>query len=111
MSYLDTRDLQDRLEELDCALDDPDGLDSDEQAEHAELTSLAQEISEWHNGETMIPEDEFVDYAQELARDIGQIPEDMGWPMRHIDWDEAADALKQDYTEVTYQGTTYLVRA
>jgi hypothetical protein len=113
MSYLDTRDLQGRLEELDCALDDPDGLDSDEQAEHAELTSLSQEISEWHHGETMIPEDEFAEYAEELAKETSVIPEEAfnRWPYTCIDWDDAADQLKQDYTEVKYQGTTYLVRA
>ena len=120
MSYLDTRELQERLDELEAALDvdaEPGALDdldltrADALEERDELQALADEISDWQYGETLIPEDEFKAYAQELAEEIGTLPKDIGWPLYHIDWDAAADALAQDYTEVSYQGTTYLVRA
>jgi hypothetical protein len=135
MTYIDTRDLakladeirdalemleggltldgerdESALEALDCSTGIPE---DDEQIARdllAELESLAEEITEWDDGATLIPEDEFEDYARELAEDIGAIDRDAGWPLMHIDWEAAADALKQDYAEVTYQGTTYLVR-
>lgn len=32
------------------------------------------------------------------------------WPLRHIDWDAAAEELKQDYTSVEFDGVTYWIR-
>jgi hypothetical protein len=113
MNTLDTRDLQDRLEELECALDDPDGLDEQEQAELEELTSLSEEISEWQDGATMIPEGDFKEYAMELATDTGAMTEEAfsQWSFTCIDWDDAANDLATDYTTVEYQGTSYYVRS
>ena len=62
------------------------------------------------NGAIFIDEDYFEDYARELAYDIGAIDSDTAWPCTHIDWDAAASELRMDYTEVEYEGNTYLVR-
>ena len=62
------------------------------------------------NGAIFIDEDYFEDYARELAYDIGAIDSDSAWPCTHIDWEAAADELRMDYTEVEYEGSTYLVR-
>jgi hypothetical protein len=59
---------------------------------------------------TLIPDDEFESYAEEFARDIGAINDDLGWPCNRIDWTAAAEDLQQDYTSVEYQGTTYWYR-
>jgi len=56
----------------------------------------------------LIADARFVDYAREYASDLGPTE---GWPYDHIDWDKAADALKQDYKQVDYDGETYWVRA
>jgi hypothetical protein len=138
---IDTRDLQERLEELEAKRDAIDeaieqrdeteadetaspeafekaveelekleaDFDEDEQKELAELESLSEEISDWKDGATMIPESEFVDYCMELLEDIGDLPKDLPGYIA-IDWDKTADNLRVDYSEVKYQGTTYLVR-
>lgn len=123
MSYLDTRDLAKRLEELQDMRDayleslgspmEEADLDDAEQEELAELETMESEISEWHSGETLIPESDFADYARELATDIGSVDPDAldSWPLTCIDWERAAEELKTDYTEVEYQGTTYLARS
>ena len=138
---IDTRDLQERLEELEAKRDaiaeaierrdeaeadetaSPEAFenaveelekleadfDEDEQKELAELESLSEEIYEWNDGAAMIPESEFVDYCQQLLEDIGDLPKDLPGYIA-IDWDRTADNLRADYSEVEYQGTTYLVR-
>ena len=66
-----------------------------------------------HYGETMIRENHFEEYAQELADEVGAIPEGGAgqWPFYCINWEHAADELRHDYTTVRYQGEDYLVRA
>jgi antirestriction protein len=145
-NILDTRDLQERLEELqglkeavetaqsavdelmvsDLAAAQPDfdekldearteldeaceAFDGEAQAELEELESIAEEVSEWHNGNQLIPEEDFEDYCQELCEDIGDIPKELPSYIV-IDWEATARNLKADYSEVEYQGTTYLYR-
>jgi antirestriction protein len=54
----------------------------------------------------------FTDYARQLADDIGVFSnvKEYGWPLNHIDWEAAADALKMDYSEVRWGGYTYFIR-
>jgi hypothetical protein len=86
----------------------------DNAGELATLRALAEEgannADDWQYGETLIRDSYFVTYAEELADDIGAIDQNAGWPLRHIDWDAAADELKQDYSEIDYDGVTYWVR-
>lgn len=93
---------------LDVAISD---FTDDEKTELAELENLESEISEWRHGEAMIPESEWIDYAQQMAEDIGAIPDNAQWPCTCIDWKQAADELATDYSTVTYQGTDYYVRS
>lgn len=110
MSYLDTRELEDRITELEDEADD-EGLDEADQEELDELLAMRDSMSEWQYGETLIPEDEFKTYARETASELGIVSDMMdAWPFTCIDWDSAAEQLKQDYTEYTYQGTTYYAR-
>jgi antirestriction protein len=83
---------------------------NDEKEELDELETLENEISEFKHGETMIPENDFEDYARELAEDIGAISGNEEWPCNCIDWERAARELVMDYSTVEYQGDTYLVR-
>lgn len=133
--YIDTRDLADILDDLEAraaavsefiennldvaddataiaANPDLDPLTDDEETQLAELRGLAGQVgSEWRHGETMIPEDDFEDYARELAEDTGMVSDDAEWPLRHINWFAAAAELRADYTTVEFEGTTYLFRA
>lgn len=69
--------------------------------------------SDWTHGEALIRESYFQEYAEQLANDIGAIDsrKNYGWPLDHIDWEAAANALKIDYTEVDFGGVTYLIRS
>ena len=113
MSYLDTRDLEQKRLELEEAkeewLEENEGEPFADEEELDELNRLKDEIGEWEYGETMIPEHMFEDYAQELAEDMGEINTD--WPYNHIDWEAAAHELSFDYLLVEYQGENYYVRA
>src|SRR5688572_21024818 len=104
-NYIDVRDVIENVEndaencpELVALLEELKGNGGDEQ---------------W-NGDWyplgLIHEDHFKDYAQELAEDCGMIVADAIWPNNCIDWDEAADELKVDYTTVEFDGETYYYR-
>jgi antirestriction protein len=121
---IDTRDLALRLEELEAqqaeheeclelalsgnAFVEP--LDDDEQTELAELYSLRDEVSGFDDGVTLIAEDDFENYARELADDIGVVTDDNAWPLYCIDWEWAARELAHDYSVVTYNGEHWFYR-
>ena len=131
-------ELQEELEALQEAIEDarediteetetedPDGVwktlqeaeseladwQSEYQEELDELNALESEVGrEWMYGTTLIPEDEFVEYTEQFADDIGAIDsKNASWIV--IDWEATADGLKMDYSSCEYQGTTYLFRA
>lgn len=110
---IDSREIIDRIDELDLMAEDGE-LSADEAEELAELRALAQECegyaSDWHYGEALINDSHFVDYAREMAEDCGMINSDAAWPMRHIDWDAAADELKGDYMSIEFRGVTFWIR-
>lgn len=126
---IDTRDLHERYNELQekiqeaeqVAMEDgdiiPDPvviLTDDEYSEWIDLEVMSDNISDFWHGETLVNEDYFTEYAEQLAEDLGYTGrnvEGQSWPFCHIDWDAAADALLQDYTEFQWQGETYQARA
>lgn len=107
---LDSREIIERIEELASL----DTRTADEDDEMQALDKLSDEGSaysdDWKHGATLIRDSYFHVYAEEFADDIGAIDRDAGWPLCHIDWDAAADALKADYTAVEFDGVTYWVR-
>lgn len=129
MGYLDTRDLQARLEELESeredfqntvndaeageekqtAQEELDVWDAENLEELEALRELKDEVSEWDDGNTLIPEEDWIDYVQELLIDIGDLPSDLPWYIE-IDWDRTAENIAQDYGTVDYLGTTYYYR-
>lgn len=121
--YLDSRDIIARIDYLETMIeagkeDAAEGPDEYEIEELAALKALADEASgyaaDWQYGEQLIRDDIFVDYAETLADDIGAINSGRDgstpWPLRHIDWEAAADELKQDYTQVSFLGFDYWIR-
>lgn len=153
MKSIDTRELQERLEELEsleCDLEIAkdtlqDARDALEEYEHMEsycegddghrelenevaeaeeevndidfdetdleeLRDLKAEIGdEWDYGVQLIPIDEFTEYCKEMLEDCGDIPKNLPGYIA-IDWDQTAENLKPDYSEVVYNGEAYYHR-
>ena len=139
---IDTRDLAEKREELQTNLvnsfneyfeteignfdelikhiDNSDNKDVEEwrddkvyDFEHIdEINELEDEITEFPFGETLIPEDDFEYYCEELMEEFGYINKDTPQLIKNnIDYKGIAEDMKYDYTEVTYQGNSYLGRA
>lgn len=105
-------EAQEAKEEAQEALNDWDT--TDEAEELKDLLSLAEEgerSPDWSYGETLIKDEHFEEYAQELAEDIGAVNKDQWWPNNCIDWKEAAEQLQQDYFSVTFGSDTYWIRS
>lgn len=113
MSYLDTRDLVTRRDELQAEIDEgdltPDEVTEAEQ-EITEIDEVEGYCEDFYHGGTLIPEVDFEDYAREFAEDIGAISDDGRWPNYCIDWKYAARELAMDYSLVEYDGVDYYVR-
>jgi|SRR6185369_3316708 len=116
---IDSRDVIARIEELESELEaehDDSEVDDvlDMKAELAILKALAEEAEDyagdWRHGEALIRDSYFVEYAQQLAEDIGAIDKAASWPNTCIDWEQAARELQQDYTSVEFDGVTYWIR-
>lgn len=115
---IDTRQLIERAAEIEDELADESlgDLDAEDRAELQEELDAIQDaeqagISDWQYGETLIREDYFEEYARQLADDIGAVSADAQWPTSYIDWEAAAEALKNDYTTIELDGSTYYGRA
>jgi antirestriction protein len=93
---------------IEAAIEALQEWDDEYKEELDELYTMRDEISEWQHGETLIAEEDFVEYAEQLANDLYGVKHH--WPFDYIDWDAAADDLRSDYSTVNYQGTTYLYR-
>jgi hypothetical protein len=128
-SVIDSRDIIERIAELedeeqsllesiesaeegDEKFRAMDAMDTWDDGELERLRSLAEEgeaSPDWPYSVTLIRESYFVEYCREMVADIGDLPKDIpGYIV--IDWDATAENLKADYTEVDFDGVTYLVR-
>lgn len=117
---LDLRDLADDWREL---LDD-NGKPSNasEVARVRQFQSLCEQLrceatpdglEEYGNDfePTLIGEWYFEQYARDLAEETGSYDPSASWPLNCIDWEKAADELRQDYTSVSFGGWAYLTGA
>lgn len=139
MSYNDTRDLAERREELkqeildsflesfphyeemtesfEDILFEEEEIESwkedwqDELDQISIINELEDEIgSEFNYGTPLIPEVDFTDYTIDLLEEFGYISKDFpSWI--EIDWEATAENMKQDYSEVEYEGRHYLYRS
>lgn len=131
--YLNSRDLLKRLGELEGEYEDfKDELENSSLSDE-EMNELNKDILDWENayldemkelqnlmdqlenhvefsyGITLIPENEFEDYVQNYAEDIGAFDNNNHWIV--VDWEATADNLRSDFNEVEYENETYLYRA
>jgi len=68
--------------------------------------------SSWEDGEMLVRESYFRDYAEELASDCSDYdPRTVRWPFTCIDWEQAARELQYDYTGADFDGVTYYYQA
>lgn len=58
---------------------------------------------------TMIAEHYFTEYAEELLKDCGDLPQEIPHYIE-IDWEATADNIKVDYSAIEIDGTTYYFR-
>lgn len=111
-NVFDSRDAEQRIEELWEEMEDDTRLDLLEELEM--LLEFKQDAidsygeDEWDAGITFVADHHFTEYAEQLARDVGFINGDTeGWPFTHINWAEAAEALQYDYSQVNLGDDIY----
>lgn len=125
-NIIDSRDLIARRDHLAEELADrrsvvetPEGINAvqtewDSSVEAEELRDieafLEEGTSEFQYGETLVLDSYFEDYARDLADDVCEMPKDLRWPFTCIDWEKAAEELKQDYTYAELGSYTYWFR-
>lgn len=122
---IDSREIIDRIEYLTNLKEEWESLEEEGAPEPEEFTEemaeelrILQEVAEegegspdWKYGEVLISDIYFEDYAKQLAEDIGAIDGTESWPLNHIDWFEAAEALQADYMSIDFDGETYWIRS
>lgn len=73
------------------------------------LQSAANDQADPQSSDSTMRESYFTEYAQELCEDIGDVPKNLHSYIA-IDWEQTAENIKVDYTEVDFDGVTYLIR-
>ena len=105
-NVIDSRDIIERIEELEN-----NGCDFDEHEELEALKALAEEgenySPDWNYGSTLIHENYFEEYMDEMIQDCYDLPKDLPFWMT-VTYDY--NALKMDYTEIDFNGETYYIR-
>lgn len=127
------RDIEDRIDELESERDEfldktceeakldeiDDGYDElrEETAliwekqtpEGEEWRTLTDVLEEMGSADYIVSEDHFPAYVEELLKDCGDIPRNFPWYIE-IDWEATAKNVRQDYSELEWDGHTYLYR-
>lgn len=120
---LDSRELDEKIVALEAEQEEEMEADDNgaaiaawEAAGNGELLDALRKLRAetedegWRWGILFIRASGFTDYARELAEDCGMVPDNLSWPLNHIDWEAAADDLLNDYSAVTIGGSTYYYR-
>ena len=126
------KDLVDELDELTDELDELEAIErsldpaqDDEASGDGELSADERErmaevrkrlgilqafFESAPDDDALIHEDDFEDHAREVAAETCSIAFDT-WPASCIDWEEAAEALRGDYTAYEIDDVTFYARA
>ena len=118
---IDVRDIIARFEQLSDEKESTEAAEwpEDDEQELSTLATLLDDLKgnggdeQWRGDWypiTLVRDDYFTDYAQQLAEEIGAISSDSHWPNNCIDWEKAARELKVDYSTVEFDGVTYWYR-
>jgi len=109
----DSRDVRQAIQDIKERLDEGEGDGALEFILKTlnELDTTGEDSTgDWEWGVVVIRDSYFREYAQELADDIGAIPDNVGWPLTCIDWQRAARELQMDYTPIEVLGVTFWVQ-
>lgn len=110
---IDSRDIIERIEELEANSDEEgDGLDNDEREELAllnEFKDTFEQYGEWEDGAQLISANYWIEYVQEMLEDTGEIPRDLPHYIA-IDWEKTADNISYDYSIDDVGGESWYVR-
>lgn len=79
------------------------------------IINQGEDSPDWSYGETLIHENYFTDYTEELVNDCYEMPKEFNegkWPWNHMtmDWESAAYEAKADYLTIEANGETYYIR-
>lgn len=97
----------------------PVEYEHEEREELKRLTALLEDLKgnggdeEWRDAWyplILVRDSYFEDFAREEAESLDLIKSDACWPYTCIDWEQAAEDLKQDYTTTEFDGVTYWYR-
>jgi len=72
------------------------------------IMELRDDCDNYARGSTLINENNFTDYIENLAVDCGDVRRD-SWIYNYIDWDKAAEDSTMDYTTISFEGTDFYV--
>ena len=113
---LNSQDVIDRIEELLEEMNElcENGKEANpkilkEMRELEGFAECASEVDNWGRDAYFIRDSFFTDYTRELAADVCDIPSE--WPFRCIDWGQASEELKCDYSAYDFGGVTYWIAA
>lgn len=103
-------------EAIKAQVDWHESAEADEWNALKRLIDQCEHVSDWVHGETLINEDYFTKYIENLIDDCYEMPKEMNsgnWPYRHMtmDYEAAAEEAKVDYEEVDFDGTTFFIRS
>ena len=86
---------------------------SDEIEEFKAISMFCEYLSsspDYTYGESVIHEDYFTEYTEDLLKDCGYIPADLPeWIV--LDFEATAENVKVDYSQYQYMGDTYYIRS
>lgn len=116
LDYFDSRDVVERLSEIDngspTTVKEKAALIRilDELEEEFPVSEYSDVRTDMNCGVQGFAEHYAIEYAEEYASDVAGMDREQPWPFNHIDWEAAADALKEDCTEVEILGSTFYLR-
>jgi hypothetical protein len=88
--------------------------DLEEYEEYKDVVEFINELVNTdaiENEETIIREDYWEEYVEDLVDSCGYIPKDFpDWISRHIDWKGVNEGLLVDYDTFTYKDYKYYIR-
>ena len=120
MTYPEVLDLREIAGEWRDALEDGEDRQLADYAESCEslcgdlgVDPTPDALERWANDyePTLVAEEDFPAYAEQLAEELGLLPESNQWPAYCIDWERAARDLAMDYTSVRFNGNDYYIRS
>ena len=111
-NVIDSREVEERIKFLEEE-DDVDREDGSQDMEELKsLRALRENFDgvSWYDGLILVRGDYFTDYAAEYAWSIGAIGHNVKWPYNHINWNDAADELRHDFSPADFDGVEYWVQ-